>query len=117
MSIALCMACQSETSNTNAFSQTETATTEVNPALSVSSFVFNNDTMPDPSIKGFGFMIHVDEKPYIHQPNIPAVQGIKGFVSESEAQKVAVLMEHKIRNNIMPPSISVSELDSLHITY
>jgi hypothetical protein len=65
--------------------------------------------------EGFGYDIIMDGKPYIHQPNIPALPGNKGFQSEEMASRVADLVIFKIRNNIMPPTVEVKELDSLGI--
>lgn len=65
----------------------------------------------------FGYDIHRNGKRYIHQPNIPAVPGTKGFLVEQDAKKVAGLTIFKINNNILPPTITVKELDSLGIQY
>ena len=65
--------------------------------------------------KGWGYDVFVDGKKYIHQEIIPAVPGTVGFDTEENAQKVAGLVSHKIRNNIMPPSVTPEELDSLGI--
>ena len=51
----------------------------------------------------------------VHQPNIPAVMGNRGFSTEEDAAKTADLVMYKLKNNIMPPSVSVSELDSIGI--
>jgi len=67
--------------------------------------------------KGWGYDVFVDGKKYIHQEIIPAVPGTKGFDTEENAQKVADLVSHKISNNIMPPSVTPEELDSLGIEY
>ena len=64
---------------------------------------------------GFGYDIEVEGRVYIHQPYIPAIQGNNGFASEADAEKVARLMEYKIKNNILPPTIEIDELDSLEI--
>lgn len=64
---------------------------------------------------GYGYDIYVDGQRYIHQVNIPSVPGTKGFESEADALKVATLVRQKIENNIMPPSITPEELDSLGV--
>ncbi len=66
-------------------------------------------------ISGFGYDIILDGHIYVHQPNIPALPGNNGFSSEENARKVAGLVSYKIRNNIMPPTVEVKELDSLGI--
>ena len=65
----------------------------------------------------FGYDIFNGEKPFIHQPNIPGVPGVLGFISKEEAEKTARLVIQKLEKNIMPPTITRNELDSLHITY
>lgn len=64
---------------------------------------------------GYGYDIYVDGQRYIHQLNIPSVPGTKGFKTEADALKVATLVRKKIENNIMPPSITPEELDSLGV--
>ena len=64
---------------------------------------------------GWGYDIYIDGKLYIHQPNTPAVSGNQGFKTEESARKTATLTVFKIKNNIMPPSISTHELDSLKV--
>ncbi len=72
---------------------------------------FANDSLPG----GFGYDIFVDGRLMVHQPNIPAVMGNRGFSTEEDAAKTADLVMYKLKNNIMPPSVSVSELDSIGI--
>lgn len=63
----------------------------------------------------WGYNILIDGNIYVHQPNIPAVSGGYGFKTEQDAQKVAELVVNKIRNNMLPPTVSVEELQSLGI--
>ena len=72
---------------------------------------FQNDN----GIKGWGYDIYADGALYIHQPHVPAVPGNNGFQSEQKAETTGNFAVYKIRNNIMPPSISVEELDSLGV--
>ena len=65
--------------------------------------------------KGWGYNIFINERLYIHQPYIPAVGGHKSFESDADALKVAKLVKEKIKNNIIPPTITINELDSLSI--
>ena len=69
----------------------------------------------DSTINGWGYDIYADGALYIHQPHIPAVPGNKGFQSAQKAETAGNFAVYKIRNNIMPPSISVQELDSLGV--
>ncbi len=73
--------------------------------------VFRND----PPLSGYGYDILVNGKVYVHQPNIPAVQGNRGFSTEQAARKTASLVAFKIKNKILPPSIEVRELDSMGV--
>ena len=66
---------------------------------------------------GFGFEILQGTSPLIIQPHIPAIQGIKGFETEEQPAIIGNYMIYKINNGIMPPSISVKDLDSLKIVY
>ena len=78
--------------------------------------VFKNDTLKtDLKIAGFGYDIFRNNTLFIHQPTIPAVGGNTGFGSVEKAEKTAKLMLYKIINNIMPPSVSIQELDSLGV--
>lgn len=78
--------------------------------------VFNNDTIKqEPKLTGYGYDILIYEAVYNHQPHIPAINGVRGFHTKEQAQKTAELVAFKIKNNIMPPSLSVKELDSLDV--
>lgn len=62
----------------------------------------------------FGYNISLDDRILIHQPHVPAVQGIKGFDRERDARNVAnVVVGKLIRNEI--PSVSVEELRALNV--
>lgn len=65
--------------------------------------------------EGFGYDIIMDDHTYIHQPNIPALPGNKGFQTEENARKIADFVVFKIKNNILPPTVEVRELDSLGV--
>ena len=66
---------------------------------------------------GFGFEILQGTNPLIIQPHIPAIQGIKGFETKEQAATIGNYMIYKITNGIMPPSISVQDLERLKIIY
>lgn len=68
------------------------------------------------SENGWGYKILIDGEPYINQPSIPAISGIKSFQSEADAQKVGRLVLKKIRDGKMP-TITLNEIDSLRIAY
>ena len=63
----------------------------------------------------WGYDIFIDEKLYIHQPTIPSVPGNNGFKTEADAKKGGEFVAYKIRNHIMPPSVTPEELDSLGV--
>ncbi|OQX99353.1 MAG: hypothetical protein B6I24_02785 [Bacteroidetes bacterium 4572_128] len=62
---------------------------------------------------GWGYDIFIDGKQYIHQPNIPGMQGKNGFKTKESAKKVVDLVCEKINNNIVPPAITNEELRNL----
>ena len=64
----------------------------------------------------WGYDIYKDSNLFIHQPNIPAIKGNRGFSSEQKAIAVANLTIQKLRSGIMPPTIRIEELDSLKAT-
>ena len=65
--------------------------------------------------KEWGYDIYLNGALYIHQPNIPAIQGKSGFKSKKDAKRVGELAKQKILENVMPPRITVEELDSLGV--
>ncbi|MFK8046198.1 MAG: DUF4907 domain-containing protein [Crocinitomicaceae bacterium] len=66
-------------------------------------------------VLGWGYKIFQDGKMLINQPHIPSIQGNKRFSSRFKAAIAAKFILNKIDNNIFPPSISPSELDSLGV--
>ena len=64
----------------------------------------------------WGYDIYKDNQLLVHQPNIPAKEGNKGFSSEQKAIAVAHLTIQKLRSGIMPPTIRIEDLDSLKAT-
>ncbi len=112
--MCLAMACHSPNEERTAVA---VATNDTIPSVHTESAIFRNDTMADTQLGGYGYLIKLDGRMYVHQPNIPAVAGNKGFESEDDARKVAQLMEAKIKGRVMPPSVTTDELDSLGIKY
>ena len=64
---------------------------------------------------GWGYDIYVDDQLLIHQPDIPALAGNRGFATESDARKVAELVVGKIKNNVFPPAVTVEELKGVGV--
>ncbi len=73
------------------------------------------EVLPFRDSLGWGYDIKINGTAYVHQPHIPAVPGIRGFSSREKAQRAGELVAFKIKNNIMPPSVSDRELDSLDV--
>ncbi len=69
----------------------------------------------DVKVGGYGYDIYIFDALYVHQPNVPAINGNRGFKTKEQAQKTGEMVAYKIKNNIMPPSVSVQELDSLGV--
>ena len=65
---------------------------------------------------GWGYTIYKNDKKFIIQEHIPAIGTIKTFQSKEEAEKIGSLVKIKLEHNVIPPSISIKELDSLKIT-
>lgn len=65
----------------------------------------------------FGYQILENGKLLIDQQHIPAVQGLKRFKTREEAQRLGEHVKSMIQKGIMPPTVSMSDLDSLYISY
>lgn len=63
----------------------------------------------------WGYQILNEGKLYINQPSVPAVQGNKGFKSNEAASKTAEFVILKLELGVMPPSVTIQELDSLNV--
>ncbi len=66
---------------------------------------------------GWGYDILVNEKVFIHQPFIPAVQGRFAFKSKEDARRAAIFVIEKMMHSGTFPSVKVKELDSLGVLY
>ncbi len=65
----------------------------------------------------FGYDILENNRPLVHQPSIPGLPGNKGFSKKEDAEKCARLVISKINRNLMPPTVTRKELDSLKIKF
>src|SRR3954462_6962289 len=107
---------EGEASNSEASNSGDTSKVIAQVVARLRIAIFDNDTLKSGKpIKGFGYNIYKDDALYIHQPAIPAVPGNEGFSTEAKAKKAAEFVAYKIRNNIMPPSVTPQELDSLGV--
>lgn len=68
------------------------------------------------SENGYGYKIYMDENLYISQPSIPGLSGTAGFQSEADAHKIAELAVSKIKQGILPPTITTEEIKDSGIT-
>jgi len=64
---------------------------------------------------GWGYDVLIDGNLYVHQPNIPAVGGNKGFATEADARATGDLAVDKIRQGVIPPTLSVEELRAIGV--
>ena len=67
---------------------------------------------------GWGYDIVKDDKVYIHQEIIPAIEGFKSFITKEEAEKVGNLVIQKIKQKKGGglPQVTNEEIDSLQIS-
>jgi len=67
--------------------------------------------------KTWGYDILINNKVLVHQSQIPGVPGVLGFNKKVDADKVAKLVLYKVKNGIIPPTVTIKELDSLKINW
>jgi hypothetical protein len=65
---------------------------------------------------GWGYALFADDKPYIKQDVIPAINGIHTFKSKEDAEKVAKLVRDKLHNR-QSPAVDSLELVKLGIAF
>jgi hypothetical protein len=63
----------------------------------------------------FGYEILLYGRPLVHQPNIPGLPGNEGFTTKMRAQTVAEFVLRKIRNNEMPPTVTMEDLNAMDV--
>jgi len=63
----------------------------------------------------FGYDIYVYGAVLVHQPSRPGLPGNTGFATAENARKVAELVIKKIRNNELPPTVTIEELKELRV--
>ena len=66
-----------------------------------------------PTTSGWGYLIRQQGRVIIDQPTIPVVPGQRSFATQQQAQRVGELVLTKMRAGHFPPTLSLSELDSL----
>lgn len=65
--------------------------------------------------KTWGYQIYSNRTLIIDQTVVPCIQGDKGFKNKESAKKVATFVIRKIRNGIIPPTITLKELQELKV--
>jgi hypothetical protein len=63
----------------------------------------------------FGYDILLYARPLVHQPNIPGLPGDEGFTTKERAQTVAEFVVTNIRNNAMPPTVTIEDLNNMGV--
>lgn len=61
----------------------------------------------------FGYDIFKGDAMFIHQPHVPGMPGVKGFAREDQARKAAELMITKMKQGIVPPTLSEEEITEI----
>ena len=64
---------------------------------------------------GWGYEVWQHGALVIKQEHIPAVQGIRAFSSQEQAQKAAEIIKAKLDQGIFPPTMSMAELQSIGV--
>jgi hypothetical protein len=105
------LACSNTNTNIPA-AKTTAATPQENPKPEVEKFTFRIIPAAENT---FGYEILDQGKILVQQKTIPAMPGNKGFQTEDDAKKCADFVISKLNQNIMPPSVTPEELDSLGI--
>jgi len=62
--------------------------------------------------QGWGYDILIEDKPYIHQPFMPAIEGQVPFRDKQSARETGKLVVRKLKNHKIP-SVTKEELDSI----
>ncbi|WP_439556353.1 DUF4907 domain-containing protein [Dyadobacter sp.] len=63
----------------------------------------------------FGYDVYADGKLLVHQPNVPALPGNRGFVTRESAEIVARLVLRKLRSGEKLPTVSIEEMRKLNV--
>ena len=63
----------------------------------------------------FGYDILLYGRPLVHQANIPGLPGSEGFSTKERAKTVAEFVVKKIRNNEMPPTVTIEDLNNMGV--
>lgn len=61
---------------------------------------------------GWGYEIRINNRPYIHQPYIPAVEGNMPFGDKKTARKTGRVVIEKLKDH-QPPGLTREEIDKI----
>jgi hypothetical protein len=109
--VASLQGCSQESTKTTD-SKTTAATAQEKPKSEAEKFTFRIIPAAENT---FGYEILDQGKILVQQKTIPSLPGNKGFQTEDDAKKCAGFVISKLKQNIMPPSVTPEELDSLGI--
>jgi hypothetical protein len=109
--VASLVSCSQESTKTTD-SKTTAATAQEKPKSEAEKFTFRVIPAAENT---FGYEILDQGKILVQQKTIPAMPGNNGFKTEDDAKKCADFVISKLNRNIMPPSVTPEELDSLGI--
>jgi hypothetical protein len=65
--------------------------------------------------EGWGYDIYIDSARTIHQPTIPAIEGIHSFKTKSDAERTGTFAMNKMKSSGSFPTLTMHELDSLGV--
>lgn len=90
----------------------------------ISNVFYSSDSLPVTLVSyavfgdtshGYGYDIMVNGALLIRQRFVPCIKGMKGFSSKRDASMVAALVIEKIKKGIMPPQVTIKEMNALKI--
>ncbi|MCX6268881.1 MAG: DUF4907 domain-containing protein [Bacteroidetes bacterium] len=102
--------CSAERKNTSASNSSLQEQTK--PPSRVEKYIFSIIPAAENT---FGYEISEQGKVLVRQKTIPSLPGNSGFNTKGDAEKCARLVISKLSKNIMPPTVTPKEIDSLGI--
>lgn len=105
------LSCSNENKNSNTLNKPESQPLKENIIQVSKNYGYNIIQNTD---KSFGYDIFKNGTKIIRQVYIPAVSGNQGFKTDVQAKALAELVIKKLENNIMPPTVTIEEIDSIN---
>ena len=100
------------TASTNTFGSGTGLTEQNKPRPKIEKYTFKVIPAAENT---FGYEISDQGKIIVRQKTIPSLPGNKGFKTKDDAEKCALLVISKLSRNIMPPTVTPKEIDSIGI--